>query len=1141
MAASSVSGVMVSSSSAVGREWLLDLANADLQDENTEAACEVKVAAHRSRRSAGAVCCKSESLGYQEIDFSQNLISWRGCKAIMDIALQCQDLRVVKLFRNELSDRASGSLSRLVEECRTLEQLHLSYNFLTGKGATDIITAAHRGRSLRRDQKERGVTLWLRLEHNRIRDCAGVLEDLWEHRHVDFCEARDAQKCGPRVCKRCALVHLPYFSKQDAPLENVDDATAPCRGQRAVEEGSQVADMSGDQGSLSSLTASATRSRELDTSLLTSQPGGASAASSDRGVDDTSTSGSVANSQGLPLANVLEERSKLCSKLSSSKEKSTVVAAEPFPCSTHDVGGAGDGSSSTTAHRRSCVDGAGGSGSGSSASGVSATAETASNSSRSGRGTACVFAEEHKATSALGEKEAVPEQPSASLLASPVVSEIFRTSDGYEDEGEEVKVQKEEIRKNARVAEEDADEMNKRPRLAEKSRRVAEDEVEDVKQQPRKQKRGRSPDTELSVQADKHPRPDAIKAGVEHTIAATAAATSPGPASTNHGNVDARSERTTAATTVAASFEEVKEKKREKETKRKKEKHEKHDKPGKHDKLEKHDKQDKDRNRNEKKRKHSNEAPDEKPKKKCRDGSPRNSIAQADDETEDATTVGGAPIIAKGIEGTDSNPKRNCAGGDVDVASVGDASATVVNHVSGGGAVVGVNGTKAPATSGSIGVSRPSAPILAMKPVQVLRKQVSAKAEAGGAAIAAMKDAFDMQDGLPAKMLKTGASTGVPGPAQSGAAPSEVARVRKSKWDGPAASTTASSTSSGTAALPGQTSVVAGLGNIAEMQKRVADERTKLRLWVVKAKLDWEERRANGTSDARGETNDQEYYVASVGELFGPNNEYRAEGSVGKGVFSSVFRARDTKPGSSKAFALKFVRSNTMMRKAAEKEVETYRRLMRQAPAEDLEGARYIMGLCDLQTFVHQGHLCLVFDLLKCDLRTALAKYGQGRGLPMQTVAQYSRQIFLALRALRRLKIVHADLKPDNVLMSMNKAEVKVCDFGSSMDASEEVKTPYLQPRYYRAPEVIIGNTFDTAIDLWSAGVMLLELATGKICFTGRSNNAMLRQMLEVSGPLPRKMWSSGSFASRAGTSPPTATSCIRTLKASLASQRRCR
>lgn len=309
----------------------------------------------------------------------------------------------------------------------------------------------------------------------------------------------------------------------------------------------------------------------------------------------------------------------------------------------------------------------------------------------------------------------------------------------------------------------------------------------------------------------------------------------------------------------------------------------------------------------------------------------------------------------------------------------------------------------------------------------------------------------------------------------------------------------------------GDASPVAGLkqlGNVDELRKQLEKERNQLRLWIIKAKQEWEEKQDQ--KGHRGETNDQEYYIASIGETLGPNRDYQAEASIGKGVFSSVFRCKHI--GTKTDVALKFVRSNKMMRKAAEKEVETYRKLAKVAAKEDHEGAQYIMLLAPPETFEHQGHLCLVFDLLKCDLRTALTKYGQGKGLPLQTVAQYARQLFLALRCLRKVKLIHGDLKPDNVLITLSKTEIKLCDFGSAMDVGEAVKTPYLQPRYYRAPEVILGIGYDTQIDLWSVGVTLFELSSGKILFTGKSNNSMVRQMLEVSGAFPKRLATKGEF-----------------------------
>ncbi len=67
--------------------------------------------------------------------------------------------------------------------------------------------------------------------------------------------------------------------------------------------------------------------------------------------------------------------------------------------------------------------------------------------------------------------------------------------------------------------------------------------------------------------------------------------------------------------------------------------------------------------------------------------------------------------------------------------------------------------------------------------------------------------------------------------------------------------------------------------------------------------------------------------------------------------------------------------------------------------------------------------------------------------------------------------------------------------------------------RFYRAPEIILGIPYDFAIDIWSVGCTLYELYTGKILFTGRTNNQMLRSVMECRGKFGHKMLRRAHFA----------------------------
>ncbi|CAG8071005.1 unnamed protein product [Penicillium nalgiovense] len=245
------------------------------------------------------------------------------------------------------------------------------------------------------------------------------------------------------------------------------------------------------------------------------------------------------------------------------------------------------------------------------------------------------------------------------------------------------------------------------------------------------------------------------------------------------------------------------------------------------------------------------------------------------------------------------------------------------------------------------------------------------------------------------------------------------------------------------------------------------------------------------------------YYAVRLGELI--NGRYHVHQNLGKGMFSSVVRATDTQTGS--LVAVKIIRQNAIMRKAGMKEIGILEQLHEADPQNKMHLIKFD------RYFDHKGHLCMVFENLSMDLREVLKKFGRDVGLNLRAVRAYGQQIFLGLCLLRRCNILHADLKPDNLLVNEQRNILKVCDLGSASPASENEITPYLVSRFYRAPEIILGIPFDYAIDVWSIGCTLFELYTGKILFTGRNNNQMLRSIMECRGKYPPKLLRRGSLA----------------------------
>uniref|UniRef100_A0A8C2D3G6 Serine/threonine-protein kinase PRP4 homolog n=1 Tax=Cyprinus carpio TaxID=7962 RepID=A0A8C2D3G6_CYPCA len=243
-------------------------------------------------------------------------------------------------------------------------------------------------------------------------------------------------------------------------------------------------------------------------------------------------------------------------------------------------------------------------------------------------------------------------------------------------------------------------------------------------------------------------------------------------------------------------------------------------------------------------------------------------------------------------------------------------------------------------------------------------------------------------------------------------------------------------------------------------------------------------------------TDAEGYYRVNIGEIL--DKRYDVYGYTGQGVFSNVVRARDTARAGQEV-AVKIIRNNELMQKTGLKELEFLKKLNDADPDDKFHCLRLF------RHFYHKQHLCLVFEPLSMNLREVLKKYGKDVGLHIKAVRSYSQQLFLALKLLKRCNILHADIKPDNILVNESKTILKLCDFGSGSHVADNEITPYLVSRFYRAPEIVIGKLYDYGIDMWSVGCTLYELYTGKILFPGSSNNHMLKLAMDLKGKMPNK------------------------------------
>lgn len=249
------------------------------------------------------------------------------------------------------------------------------------------------------------------------------------------------------------------------------------------------------------------------------------------------------------------------------------------------------------------------------------------------------------------------------------------------------------------------------------------------------------------------------------------------------------------------------------------------------------------------------------------------------------------------------------------------------------------------------------------------------------------------------------------------------------------------------------------------------------------------------------------YYRVILGEQL-DRGRYQVFAILGRGMFASVVRARD-RHDNGREVAIKIVRRQETMYKAGMKEMN----VLRQLAVNDPDDKKHVVRL--LGHFEHRGHLCMVFESLSLNLREIVKRFGKDVGLSLQAVRTYAQQVLVALAHLRQENIMHADIKPDNIMVNETKTLLKLCDLGSASSTSEMEITPYLVSRFYRAPEIILGQPYGCEMDIWSMGCTLYELATGKILFPGKTNNHMLLLMQQLKGRPTAKQLKKCQFAAR--------------------------